>query len=100
MKEEQTLHAMRPSLLSLHSTTDGPQTVRASNALIYSNHLTASDNRIIAPLDNLPSSRNARHAEDSRGGGRGSEATASVSKWGDAGERGRKQLTRTVAQEE
>ena len=46
----------------------------AKEALIYSNHLTASDNRIIAPLNNIHSGQSAgseanrhrrRHAQES-----------------------------------
>ena len=124
------LHAMRPSLLSpqphthtptVHSTTDGararPRRARArqrSNALIYSNHLTASDNRIIAPLDNIRYGMRGMQGI-SRGSWRGGEGRGErplksghshtpnasqrrVTLRERERERGRKQLTRTVTQ--
>ena len=38
----------------------------AKEALIYSNHLTASDNRIIAPLNNIHSGQSARSEANHR----------------------------------
>ena len=49
----------------------------AKEALIYSNHLTASDNRIIAPLNNIHSGQSARsEANHRRSHAQESEKTA------------------------